>query len=103
MTGKRKLPALEVRGAATVCPRCATDNLPGAKFCMECGSALSSTCPDCGSATTPGQNFCTECGLALSPRSSTAQVPPRAPSETTRAPTRAAPQRDSAELRTVSV
>ncbi len=53
---------LEVRGAATVCPRCGTDNLPGAKFCMECGSALPTSCPACGHATAPGQNFCSECG-----------------------------------------
>ncbi|MBV9413523.1 MAG: zinc-ribbon domain-containing protein, partial [Solirubrobacterales bacterium] len=30
-----------MRGASTVCPRCGVDNSPGAKFCMECGSALS--------------------------------------------------------------
>src|SRR5689334_8398716 len=94
---------LEVRGAATDCPRCGTDNAPGAKFCSECGSSLSTSCPDCGSITVPGQNFCSECGAALAPRSTSMQVERRS---TTMPATGAAPsavRRDTPELRTVSV
>ena len=35
-------------GSSHRCPRCGTDNAPGAKFCTECGSALSTSCPECG-------------------------------------------------------
>jgi class 3 adenylate cyclase/predicted ATPase len=92
-----------VRGAATVCPRCGTDNVSGAKFCAECGSALSTSCPECGNVTAPGQNFCSQCGAALSPRSASSPVGVRPASETMRAPEPAVPRRDTAELRTVSV
>src|SRR5690242_21922463 len=98
---------LEVRGAATVCPRCGTDNVSGAKFCTECGSSLATSCPDCGSVTAPGQNFCAECGAALSPRSASTQVEARAASSGLgpggTVPPSPAPRRDTAELRTVSV
>ncbi|MBV9002332.1 MAG: AAA family ATPase, partial [Solirubrobacterales bacterium] len=82
------------------------DNSPGAKFCMECGSALSTSCPECGHETTPGQNFCSECGTPLSPRSASTQIAARPPSEVLGTPAPApavASRRDTAELRTVSV
>ena len=75
--------------------------MSGAKFCMECGSALSTSCPECGRVTGPGQNFCSECGAALSPRSGSTQVASRAQSRP--APARVGARRDSDELRTVSV
>ncbi|MEO7119044.1 MAG: zinc-ribbon domain-containing protein [Candidatus Limnocylindrales bacterium] len=28
------------------CPNCGTENLAGAKFCMECASPLASGCPN---------------------------------------------------------
>src|SRR5581483_11686896 len=96
-----KIGLLEVRGAATVCPRCGTDNVPGAKFCTECGSSLATSCPECGHITEPGQNFCAECGTALSPRSASTPVTARGATEAMSAP--ATPRRDTAELRTVSV
>src|SRR5438270_906980 len=74
--------------------------MPGAKFCMECGAALSTSCPDCGHLTVPGQNFCSDCGAALSPRSVTAQVTARPGAET---PAAALPRRERAEIRRVSV
>ncbi len=94
-----------MRGAATVCPRCGTDNAPGAKFCTECGSSLATACPECGNVTAPGQNFCSECGTPLSPRSASTGLAAQGTTETTRGsqPAPAAPRRNSAELRTVSV
>ena len=37
-----------------LCPKCATENSDAARFCGECGSALSATvrCADCGTALT---------------------------------------------------
>ena len=70
---------------------------------MECGSALSTSCPDCGHPTVPGQNFCSECGAALSPGSASVVVTARPGTDTMPAQSVAAPRRDSAEVRTVSV
>src|ERR1700733_14265752 len=47
-------------GGAFGCPHCGTDNVAGAKFCMECGASLSTTCPACGPAALPGQKFRSE-------------------------------------------
>src|SRR5215470_4776631 len=47
------------------CPRCATDNPSGAKFCRGCGVRLESLCPACSHANLPGSRFCNECGQAL--------------------------------------
>ncbi len=49
-----------------VCPTCATENQPSAKFCVECGTGLALACPSCGAPHTAGQRFCAECGSALS-------------------------------------
>ncbi len=38
---------------ASVCPSCDTENPPGAKFCIECGTALTASVPD-AAATPPG-------------------------------------------------
>ncbi|HEU0194572.1 MAG TPA: AAA family ATPase [Gaiellales bacterium] len=60
-----------------ICPRCATENSPGRKFCGECGAGLSQTCPACGTAVEPGTKFCGECGAALQPGGpAAAAVPP---------------------------
>jgi predicted ATPase/class 3 adenylate cyclase len=47
------------------CPSCSTENREGAKFCVQCGSGLSSACPACGSPHGAGDLFCAECGYAL--------------------------------------
>jgi class 3 adenylate cyclase/tetratricopeptide (TPR) repeat protein len=47
------------------CPRCGADTRPNAKFCAECGLALSATCPHCGAPVDPGQKYCAECGTSL--------------------------------------
>ena len=49
-----------------ICPNCSTENLAGAKFCMECGTHFVSGCPTCGFANLPGAKFCSECGTVLS-------------------------------------
>lgn len=47
------------------CLQCDTDNPDGAKFCIECGSALQNRCPNCGSENVARAKFCMECGTAL--------------------------------------
>jgi class 3 adenylate cyclase/tetratricopeptide (TPR) repeat protein len=47
------------------CPRCATENPPGAKFCRGCGVRLDAICPACQHSNLPGSRFCNECGHAL--------------------------------------
>src|SRR5581483_10696876 len=70
-----------------VCSSCGHENPSGAKFCAECGSALTLSCPSCGHAYRAGDRFCVECGTAL------AAAPPPA----------AAPAAPVAERRLVSV
>ena len=48
-----------------ICPTCGTENVPGAKFCLECGSRLASGCPNCGATNPPGARFCNDCGTRL--------------------------------------
>ena len=52
-------------GAWVVCPECHAEVTEGAKFCMECGTALALRCRACGTAYSLGQRFCAECGAAL--------------------------------------
>jgi class 3 adenylate cyclase/tetratricopeptide (TPR) repeat protein len=44
------------------CPNCGTVNQPGAKFCLECGTALALGCRNCGAQLLAGAKFCQECG-----------------------------------------
>jgi len=58
-------------GAATVsCGNCHAPNPAGAKFCANCGTALtapkSAHCTQCGDAVAPNAKFCGGCGTALS-------------------------------------
>ena len=62
-----------------VCPSCATDNEPGAKFCIECGTPFARICPSCGTPYKMGQKFCAECGSSLDPHASQGTAPPRLP------------------------
>jgi class 3 adenylate cyclase/tetratricopeptide (TPR) repeat protein len=48
-----------------ICPSCTTENRPGAKFCVKCGTALALACPRCGSPHQAGDAFCAECGSPL--------------------------------------
>ncbi len=47
------------------CANCGFENLPGAKFCMDCGAPMSSGCPSCGFVNLPNAKFCMECGTQL--------------------------------------
>ena len=47
------------------CAQCQHTNLPGAKFCAECGVRLAASCPRCGVPSLPAQKFCAECGTPL--------------------------------------
>ena len=60
-----------------VCASCGAVNLPGRKFCGECGSALELACPSCGAPNPPTVKFCGECGspLAAADASPTRQGP----------------------------
>ena len=60
-----------------ICSKCGTENKPGARFCVECGTSLAVPCPSCGSPTEPGEKFCGNCGTALSeaPGASTTPSP----------------------------
>jgi membrane protease subunit (stomatin/prohibitin family) len=52
------------------CPRCGSDNLPGSKRCVSCGTVLAEqgggpagySCSRCGAAVAPGTKFCPSCG-----------------------------------------
>jgi len=52
--------------AATVpCPNCGKPNVPGAKFCAECGGKMEVAqvpCVKCGANLREGAKFCSECG-----------------------------------------
>lgn len=47
------------------CPQCNASNVPGAKFCTECGGSMAApTCAECNAQIAPGAKFCSECGAA---------------------------------------
>ncbi len=48
-----------------VCPRCATENKPGRRFCVACAAPLAVSCPACGAIADPGDRFCGECAAPL--------------------------------------
>ena len=47
------------------CSRCGADCPAGARFCGQCGAALSSNCPSCGADNPPEHRFCGQCGASL--------------------------------------
>ena len=49
-----------------ICSNCGTENRPGAKFCIECGTPFGITCPTCGTVNPPGAKFCSEDATPLS-------------------------------------
>ena len=48
-----------------VCTNCGTENRPGRRFCVECGSALAATCPSCAAPVELDEKFCGTCGTRL--------------------------------------
>ncbi|HEX8742176.1 MAG TPA: adenylate/guanylate cyclase domain-containing protein [Thermoleophilaceae bacterium] len=51
--------------AAITCGACGTDNPAGARFCMNCGTALPRVCPACGTENPVEARFCMSCGTQL--------------------------------------
>jgi class 3 adenylate cyclase/tetratricopeptide (TPR) repeat protein len=52
--------------AATVtCSRCAHENPPGSRFCLECGASLSRLCGECRAEVPPPAKFCNQCGAPI--------------------------------------
>lgn len=53
-------------GVGATCGACGKLNVAGAKFCSECGSALTDLfCPKCGRKVSSDTNFCPQCGKRL--------------------------------------
>ncbi len=48
-----------------ICASCGTENRPGRRFCVECGTSLAAACPSCGAPTEPTEKFCGTCGTPL--------------------------------------
>jgi hypothetical protein len=53
--------------SAVRCQGCGTANLGDAKFCIQCGRALTKSrkCPHCNELNDPHANFCQNCGQAF--------------------------------------
>ena len=47
------------------CPGCQAANPTDARFCMNCGAALSAAGPSCGASVVPDARFCPACGHNL--------------------------------------
>ena len=50
------------------CPHCDFDNLPGAEFCLSCGTRMDSVnvqCPRCDTVNSPDSPNCVSCGFEL--------------------------------------
>ena len=60
------------------CPKCQHDNASGAKFCLECGTALARRCPHCQAELALAAKFCGECGAALGEKGAADQPRARA-------------------------
>lgn len=65
-----------------ICSQCQCANPPGAKFCIECGTAVMRACPQCKVEVLPAAKFCHECGT----RMNGAAAPPAEPSPPSAAP-----------------
>ena len=48
------------------CPKCASENREGIRFCEECGAKLELDCPGCKAKIPLGKKFCGVCGYDLS-------------------------------------
>ena len=72
-----------------ICTNCGTENRPGAKFCMECGTPFAAACPNCGTVNPPAAKFCSECATPLrdgARRPATAAGEAAGPAVATRSP-----------------
>lgn len=59
------------------CANCQTQNPNGARFCFNCGTALSLDCANCGTSLQPGARFCHNCGqpVTVAPDANKTDVP----------------------------
>src|SRR5258708_8095572 len=57
------------------CPRCQTQNRPGAQFCRSCGARFDAVCPKCHARVEPNSRFCDACGADLAAAQATAAPP----------------------------
>jgi class 3 adenylate cyclase/tetratricopeptide (TPR) repeat protein len=89
--------------AALVCGKCSTENPAGARFCMNCGSALELRCPSCGEVVPPQARFCMNCGAKVreggpaAPAPSSAAGAPAGPAATVPRP-RGAPAEERRQV-----
>src|SRR4051812_25303534 len=73
---------IPARGCSVlICANCSTENIAGARFCIECGSTLETGCPTCGFVNVPNAKFCAQCGTRLV--EAAAGAPPRTTTEAT--------------------
>ncbi len=89
-----------------LCAICGLENLPGSKFCRECGGPLARACPTCGTAALADAKFCSECGTTLTSVGQTtpaAPTPARVPAPSPPADSRPELSGAGPELRHVSV
>jgi hypothetical protein len=47
------------------CPKCASANPVGTKFCKKCGNQLGRNCPQCSTLLESTAQFCSECGVNI--------------------------------------
>jgi Adenylate and Guanylate cyclase catalytic domain/Double zinc ribbon len=86
-----------------ICANCSTENLPGTRFCIECGSTLEAGCPSCGFANVPNAKFCAQCGTRLAPAAGAGAAAVAAAPSAASATQPAAANESTAERRLVSV
>ena len=65
--GDREIHLDAAHARARTCPKCAGENDADARFCKQCGEALSAAlvCPACGKLGDPDAQFCSHCGEAM--------------------------------------
>ncbi len=53
-------------GGGIACPACRAANVPGARFCQQCGGPmLPAACRQCGATMQAGARFCAQCGQSF--------------------------------------
>ncbi|HEX7611007.1 MAG TPA: adenylate/guanylate cyclase domain-containing protein, partial [Solirubrobacteraceae bacterium] len=66
---------MNVTGHTATCARCAAANPPDARFCMDCGAAITQACTACGAEAPERAHYCIKCGAALGGASAGPPVP----------------------------
>jgi class 3 adenylate cyclase/tetratricopeptide (TPR) repeat protein len=63
------------------CPECRYENLHEARLCSHCGAQLGTSCANCSAVQPPGAKFCPECGRAVTATPTPASYTPQYISE----------------------